>query len=333
MPLDFPSSPTLNENYSFGTKTWIWNGNAWALASSGAINSTPIGNLSPSTGAFTTLSATGNVTGNFFLGNGSQLTGIDATSIQSGTSNVRVISSGGNVSVGIGGTGNVAVFSTGGQDITGYLTTTGNITGNYLLGNGSLLTGIDATSIQSGTSNVRVLSSGGNVSIGVGGSAIVRFTSAGILNDMGNGTGNIGNATGYFNTIFAKATSAQYADLAENYTADASYEPGTVVIFGGRSEVTQSISSDDHRVAGVVSSNPSYLMNADLGGEHVVALALQGRVPCRVTGFIARGDLLVSAPDGRAQANNQARAGTIVGKALESFTGEHGVIEIAVGRD
>lgn len=333
MALNFPTNPAINDTYSAGNKTWVWNGNAWALSS--VLSSLSVtGNVT--TGNLLTggvVSATGNITGSYFLGNGSQLTGIDATSIQSGTSNVRVVSSGGNVSVGIGGTGNVAVFSTGGVNLSGTVTAGGNITGNFFLGNGSQLTGIDATSIQSGTSNVRVLTSGGNVSVGVGGSAILRFTSAGIVNDMGNGTGNIGNSTGYFNTIFAKATSAQYADLAENYLADGYYPPGTVMIFGGRAEVTQSISSDDHRVAGVVSTQPSHLMNAGQTGDHVVALALQGRVPCRVTGFIARGDLLVSGPGGLAQANNQARAGTIIGKALQSFSGEEGLIEIAVGRD
>jgi hypothetical protein len=203
------------------------------------------------------ISATGNITGNYILGNGSQLTGIDATSIQNGTSNVRVVSSGGNVAIGIGGTSNVAVFATTGEYITGVLSVsgnttggnlltgglisatgtvtgstligsvitasgnvtggnvltgglisatsgitggnlltggvvsatanisggnlltaglvsaTGNVSGNYILGNGSQLTGIDATSIQNGTSNVRVVSSGGNVAIGIGGTSNV----------------------------------------------------------------------------------------------------------------------------------------------------------------
>ena len=78
------------------------------------------------------VSATGNISGNYFLGNGSQLTGIDATSIQNGTSNVRVVSSGGNVTVSVGGTGNVAVWATTGQYITGLLSASGNITGGNL---------------------------------------------------------------------------------------------------------------------------------------------------------------------------------------------------------
>jgi len=85
--LNFPTSPSLNDTYSFGTKTWVWNGDAWQLQSSGAINNIPIGNVTPSTGAFTTLSATGNITGNYFIGNGSQLTGISSDTV-GGTFNV-----------------------------------------------------------------------------------------------------------------------------------------------------------------------------------------------------------------------------------------------------
>lgn len=92
------------------------------------------------------ISAAGNIlTGNYFIGNGSLLTGIATgtpTQIVSGTSNVNVVSSGGNVSVGIGGTSNVAVFATTGEYVTGLISASGNITGNYFLGNGSALTGI-----------------------------------------------------------------------------------------------------------------------------------------------------------------------------------------------
>jgi len=153
-----------------------------------------------------------------------------------------------------------------------------------------------------------------------------------IVNGSSNGVGNIGSASTYFNTAFVKATSAQYADLAENYEADATYEPGTVVCFGGDKEVTVCDTADCTRVAGVISTNPSYLMNSGQTGDHVAAVALQGRVPCKVTGQIRKGDLIVSAGDGRGRANNEARAGTIIGKALADFDGQDGVIEVVVGR-
>ena len=62
MPLDFPSSPSVNDTYSYGGTTWIWDGSAWYVQPPASINNTPIGNITPSTGAFTTLSSTGNTT-------------------------------------------------------------------------------------------------------------------------------------------------------------------------------------------------------------------------------------------------------------------------------
>jgi hypothetical protein len=133
-------------------------------------------------------------------------------------------------------------------------------------------------------------------------------------------------------TFSGTATQAKYADLAENYLADGDYESGTVLSFGGDQEVTISTQHHDTAVAGIVTSNPAYLMNSELTGTHVVGVALMGRVPCRVLGPIQKGDLLVSAPDGYAQATRSANAGTIVGKSLEDFDGDKGVIEVVVGR-
>ena len=142
------------------------------------------------------------------------------------------------------------------------------------------------------------------------------------------------DASGNFSagTITATATSAQYADLAENYTADAAYAPGTVVCFGGDEEVTVTTVDADRKVAGVVSTDPAHLMNADCAGDHVVALALQGRVPCKVTGAVAKGDMMVAAGNGFARADADPKNGAMIGKALEAHAGGEGVIEVAVGR-
>ena len=262
-----------------------------------------------------------------------QGTSLSVTGAVTAASTVGGIITGSSASV----TGAVTAASTVGGIITGSsASVTGNITGAYILGNGSQLTGVDATSIQNGNSNVKVLSSGGNVSISVGGSGIVSFTSSGIINNMGNATGNIGNSTGYFNTIFAKATSAQYADLAEMYVADQTYSPGTVVEFGGANEITQTTHSHSTQVAGIVSTNPSYLMNATQQGTHVLPVALIGRVPCQVVGKISKGDRLVSGDQpGTAMALDigQYQPACIIGKALESYNSDQpGIIEVAVGR-
>ena len=145
-------------------------------------------------------------------------------------------------------------------------------------------------------------------------------------------TYTLGNTTNWFNKAFTVSATAQYADLAENYTADAEYAPGTVVHFGGEQEVSICDVDMCTRVAGVVSTNPAYLMNGRLENTHVVALALTGRVPTKVRGPVRKGDLMVSAGDGHARAENLPRVGTVIGKALEDFNGDAGVIEVVVGK-
>jgi hypothetical protein len=141
-----------------------------------------------------------------------------------------------------------------------------------------------------------------------------------------------GSITGNWSLTTGSRLTATYADLAEKYVADDTYEPGTVLLFGGEQEVTLSNAFDSTKVAGVVTTNPAYSMNSSLEAEHVAEIALQGRVPCKVQGSVEKGDLLVSASNGHATANNEARAGTIIGKALENFNGDFGIIEVAVGR-
>ena len=154
-----------------------------------------------------------------------------------------------------------------------------------------------------------------------------------IANGGTNGVGNIGASGQGFNTVFARATSAQYADLAEIYIGDVDYDPGTVVIFGGEKEVTISTQSHDTRIAGVVSTNPAYLMNSTETG---VPVALQGRVPCQVLGPVEKGDRLVASQHpGVAQKLNiiHYQPGCIIGKALEAVDSSTiTTIEVVVGR-
>jgi hypothetical protein len=180
------------------------------------------------------------------------------------------------------------------------------------------------------TTTVTALVSGSAIIEGDGANAFV--LTGNFLNGNANGAGNIGSPSGYFNTIFATATSAQYADLAEMYEADQIIEPGTVVCFGGAKEVTMCATDGCRRIAGVISTNPSYIMNAGLAGDHIVAVALTGRVPTRVTGTIRKGDMLVATADGRARADANPVTGSIIGKALADFDGADGVIEVVVGR-
>jgi hypothetical protein len=143
---------------------------------------------------------------------------------------------------------------------------------------------------------------------------------------------NILSATSSFDTVFTKTTTAQHADLAEYYTADADYPPGTVLSFGGTQEVTMSIGINDVRVAGIVSTQPAHVMNAGLDGQNTVAVALIGRVPTLVIGAVAPGDMMVTAGGGRAKACATPVMGTVIGKALQAHPGGQGVIEVVIGR-
>jgi hypothetical protein len=181
---------------------------------------------------------------------------------------------------------------------------TGNVTGNIT---------------STGANSMTTLTMGGNI------------TSKAILPDT-TLTHDIGSSSKKYNTVYAKATSAQYADLAEIYESDGEYEVGTVVIFGGEKEITVSSMGADPRVAGVISENPAYLMNNEATGQ---AVALQGKVPCKVVGVINKGDMLVthSQHPGVARKGNDPKMGTVIGKALEHYNStEIGTINIVAGR-
>ena len=148
---------------------------------------------------------------------------------------------------------------------------------------------------------------------------------------QGGGAANTGTISGTWTLEAGSTLQATYADLAECYQADTEYESGTVLEFGGKFEVT--IAEDStRRVAGVVSTNPAYLMNRQLMGSNVVSIALTGRVPCKVRGKILKGDMMVSAGNGYARAEYSPILGSVIGKALEDFDGVEGVIEVVVGR-
>jgi len=128
------------------------------------------------------------------------------------------------------------------------------------------------------------------------------------------------------------ATSSLYADLAERYEADAIYELGTVLIIGGEKEVTVTTTFADTRVAGIVSKNPAYMMNSAAGTDETHPyIALKGRVPCKVQGYINKGDLIVtSSTPGYGIAASNVFGGAIIGKALGSQSEGFGIIEVLV---
>jgi hypothetical protein len=143
---------------------------------------------------------------------------------------------------------------------------------------------------------------------------------------------DIGSSSKQYNTVYAKATSAQYADLAEKYESDAEYDVGTVVIFGGDKEITVSSMGNDTRVAGVISENPAYLMNDSATG---LPVALLGKVKCKVVGVINKGEMLVthSQHPGVGRSSPDPSVGAVIGKAVEDYDStEIGTINIVVGK-
>jgi hypothetical protein len=265
------------------------------------------------TGAFITGLAS--VTGNIQGGNLRTAGLISATGAVTAASVVGGVITGSSVSV----TGTINGTTLTGTSLT---VSTGNITGGNLIISGAIE--------DSGQLDIRTTASNGNINLSPNGTGNIN-TGANIM-PTANATANIGSATLSYNTIFAKATSAQYADLAEKYTADTEYAPGTVVSFGGTAEVTLSTQDADRRVAGVISTNPSYIMNGGLEGANIATVALTGRVPTMVIGPVRKGDLMVAAGLGRARAEADPKVGTVIGKALEDFDGAEGTIEVVVGR-
>ena len=144
--------------------------------------------------------------------------------------------------------------------------------------------------------------------------------------DGGTLTFNPSSETLIVTNASTTASQAKYADLAEKYAADEEIEAGTVVMFIGEGKLAPCNIENHVGVAGIVSTNPGYLMNSALEGG--VALALAGRVPTKVTGVVQAGDLMVAAANGMAMANNSPAIGTVIGKAIEANEGGDGVIEV-----
>ena len=136
------------------------------------------------------------------------------------------------------------------------------------------------------------------------------------------------------NLFSGTATAARYADLAEVYATDADYAPGTVVMIGGEAEITQTLSRAETEVFGVISTDPAYLMNKDADG---LPVALQGRVPVKVVGPVAKGERLISSDIpgvavGVSEEDFAHQLQAIIGRSLENKTDEaESLVEAVIG--
>jgi len=147
-------------------------------------------------------------------------------------------------------------------------------------------------------------------------------------------TTSTGILTGYWSLTAGSKLTSTYADLAENYSADCTYSPGTVLEFGGPAETILCQTDMSTMVAGIISTAPAYLMHDHHEQEgYVHPIALSGRVPCYVKGKIKKGDLLVSGAGGFARAEKNPKVGTVIAKAMEDYDStDVGQIEVMVWR-
>jgi hypothetical protein len=238
--------------------------------------------------------------------------------------------------------GSVSIATTATADPT--ITLAGDLSGSATLtnlGSATLTATIVANSVALGTDTTgNYVGAGATSGNGISGSVSSEGGTFTVTSNATNantastivfrdGSGNFSAGV-----ITATTTTARYADLAEKYASDADYDPGTVLVFGGDEEVTECTTKYNKRIAGIVSTDPAYLMNSEGSG---VTVALLGRVPCKVIGEIRKGDLMVSSDiPGHAQAwrdESNPPAGSVIGKALENKTGAGAdIIEVVVGR-
>ena len=285
-----------------------------AQITGGAITGTPI---SGSTGSFTTLTASGNVAfSSTLFAQGIYDNSIRVVSTSTGNGNLTIVNGAINLTpigpgiVTVGNTTTIPVITTDEYGrittlATASISTTLNTAGNSgtsavnlasqtlsIIGGTDISTTDSAQTITiNNTSNLQSVTGRGATT-----SNPVTFTGqVDIGNNIiptANAVYNLGSTAAWFNQFYGVATHAYYADLAERYVADSDYVPGTVVVFGGVEEITVTAQFADARVAGAISTDPAYLMNAMSPG---LPVALRGKIPVQVIGPVNKGDSLVTA--------------------------------------
>ena len=266
------------------------------------------------------------------IGNASAtLTGTLSTASQTNITGVGTVTT---------GTWSASFGAVSGANLTSL--TAGNLSGTIpsgVLGNSTHYIGTTAIALNRGSANqsltgINIDGTANNItaytinqSVGTANSpTFTGVTLPSITKNGTSGTGDIGATGNRFGTVWATtfsgvSTTAQYADLAENYASDAEYEPGTVVVFGGDEEITTTNIFADVRVAGAISTNPAYLMNSEFAGQ---AVALRGRIPIKVMGPVQKGDLLVTAGQNPGYATSIGKSTeyplAVFAKAIETNT-------------
>jgi len=368
------SSGTVPSGRLSGTYTITVSGSA---TTAGTVTTAAQPNIT-SVGSLSSLDVTGNATAanviadtGAFYGSGSGLTSLNASNISSGTlSQARLANSSLTVngqSISLGGSGTITAsttqsvtFNNGGSGAASGTTFNGGTarTISYNTIGAPSTTGTNA----SGTWGISVTGSASSATTAgtVTTAAQPNITSVGTLSSL-TASGQIqggslrsttlttgsnstaGSITGDWTLTSGSTLNATYADLAEKYTADQQYEPGTVVCFGGDAELSITGRRAHHSVAGVITTNPAQVYNAECKageGEFVVDLALIGRVPVRVIGPVVKGDLIITSENAGFGCaadleTDTLLPGCIIGKAISDFNGPtpEGIVEVLVGKN
>ena len=299
------------------------------------------------------------VSGNLTAGNLTATTNSNASAMTtsqltvSTTANIAT----GNIVAGEIGTLTTTAITSGSQStngtLTGVWTANGAGTANAVAGTAMWVTGGNLMITGSGAVGIKTdnfyYSNG--VSIPLGAAA---YSNANVASYLPTYTGNVGTGATVFNgtTLNAGANTtagaitgnwtltagsrltATYADLAERFSADDVYTPGTVVELGGTAEITAVKYELSEDVFGVISDNMAFLMNNGAGdNETHPAVAMTGRVRVKTLGMVRKGQRLVSAGAGHARAANEgeATAFNVIGRALEDkTTTDFGTVEAIV---
>ena len=289
------------------------NASAWL-----ALTSTTSGGAA----TFGSVTVTGNLTANNLTASNvvTAASGVFTNISVSGNANIAT----GNITTAIIGTTNTAAITSGSA------TTAGAITGTWTISGGSSGNSLIVANGNVYTSGIRTdnyyYANGSpfNPSGTYGNANVAAYlpTYTGNLQPSLVTTSAIaggGTISGIWTLSSGARLNATYADLAERFEADSTYDPGTVVELGGDAEVTAVVNELSEDVFGVVSNTAAYLMNAGAGNDTThPPIAVGGRVQVKVTGKVRKGQRLVSAGNGiaRAAEAGEATSFNTIGRAL-----------------
>lgn len=288
--------------------------------------------------ADTDLSLSGNGTGNVNV-----VDNLNVNNISSYTANTNLQLSGDGTG-GVQITDSLQVNSVAGYTLNADLTLSGNGTGNVVVSTGLI---VDTITSRSTNTNLSLTANGtgkvyindtfewtGTATGSIDGNAATVTNGVYTSGDQSiagnkNFTGTLttttlttgasstaGSITGNWSLTTGSRLQATYADIAEMYSTDKEYEPGTIVMFGGEKELTIAKGTATTKVAGVITTNPAFIMNQECEGQ---AIALKGRIPVKVIGKVNKGDFIIASNEpGVGIATDKYVGGAVIGKAIET---------------